>query len=200
MTPDAAPLSAFTLAAAVICFTPGPMTLLAAVTGARCGLRRALPVCAATAVAYGGLLAACATALRHLPGHSGGAVLLPLAGMAILLWFSQRIFRAGPFDAAGAALDVRPPGFWAGLGLNLCNPKAWAAAAALSAMVLSAGPAPSLPLGVAILAATALAAMLAWGAGGQLLARLLHTPRRQVLFNRVAGLMLGGLALSLGLG
>lgn len=188
-------LSEFVAAGLLLCFTPGPMTLLAAVTAARCGAIRAVPVCIGTGIAYGGLLALCAVALRGISAAGAPpAIGLPLAGAVFLLWIAWKIARSGPFDA-GAGGPAAAPGVLATLGLNLCNPKAWGGCSALAAVSLDMAQPHAVAMSALILGAIALAATLSWAACGRIAAQALRDPRRQVLFNRVAGLSLGGLAL-----
>lgn len=104
--------------------TPGPANMALMTTGARFGLRRALPFVAGVALGKQlviwpmgfGLLALAASA----PLVFGA---LKWASAAYIIWLAWRVaaMRLSPGTAEGAA-----PGFGAGLIVHPLNPKAWA--------------------------------------------------------------------------
>ena len=120
----------FTIAGFALAGSPGPATLSLAATGAAFGRRGSLGyvagltagmalIMAVTAISLAGLLLA-------LPGVR--PVVLTIAA-AYFLYLAFRIATAPPL--ADTATGRRPPTFLAGIVLNLVNPKAYAAVAAL---------------------------------------------------------------------
>ncbi len=123
-------LAAFLLAGLALTGSPGPANLSLAAMGASFGARRSRAYQAGAVL--GMLLIMLVTAsglaalLLTLPGVRLAAGLL---GCGYILWLAWRIATAPPRSAAPAA--SRPPSLPGGLLLQLANPKAYAAMAAL---------------------------------------------------------------------
>ncbi|GGY50738.1 LysE family translocator [Parvularcula lutaonensis] len=192
-------LGLLVLAAASILGSPGPAPLSLAATGASAGLRGGLPYLSGLVLAIAADCAMVALGLGALIS-SGGPVTIVLLAFSItyIVYIAWKIAAAPLLVDAGA--PERVPSFRDGLILNLTNPKAYAAIAA----VYAGFPLPIedrvLQL-VSIGVATVLVALVvdfAWLAAGSTLAGLFRHPRwarpLRVIF---AALMLAAVGLSL---
>ncbi len=179
------------LFAAVSALTPGLATTLATASGAHFGFRRSMPFLAGMSVGLSAMAVAAAAGLAGLLlAQPSLRLAVKAAGSAYLLWLAWRIGRAGtPRRPAGVA---RPTGFFAAMGVQLQNPKAWTmtlgAAASFSALAASpAELAAVLGLAFGLAAGTSLAL---WCTAGLVLARLLRTDRQWRLLNLAFALLL----------
>ncbi|MEL6957722.1 MAG: LysE family translocator [Pseudomonadota bacterium] len=134
--------------------TPGPANMVMLATGARFGLRRALPFVAG--VALGKQFIIWPLGLGLMTAQDDYPLLfevLKWASVAYILWLAYRV--AGMRMKVGEAAGD-PPGFLAGLIVHPLNPKAWG--------VVTAGLTNFVPEGTAPLVATAAVAavLLAW--------------------------------------
>ncbi len=133
-------LAAFLLAGLALTGSPGPATLSMAAMGAAFGARRGLGYMSGAiggiAVVMG-VTASCVTGL--VLAISGAAPVITVLAAAYILYLAYRIATAPPLgEETGAG---RAPSFLGGFFLNLANPKAYAAMAALfSGFVLLADP------------------------------------------------------------
>jgi threonine/homoserine/homoserine lactone efflux protein len=116
-------------------------------------------------------------------------------GAAFLLWLSWKI--ATSSGSTGAVAEREPVGYLGAAVFQWVNPKSWLVSASAAGTFLSQGAGSATLQAVSLGALFFLAALpscflwLAFGAGVQ---RLLHTPRRQRVFNIAMG---GLLALSI---
>ncbi|MEO0936558.1 MAG: LysE family translocator [Pseudomonadota bacterium] len=104
--------------------TPGPANMALMATGARFGLRRALPFVAGVALGKQLIIWPIGFGLMELAAQYPALfTALKWASAAYILWLAWKIanLRLRPGAAAGTA-----PGFAAGLIVHPLNPKAWA--------------------------------------------------------------------------
>ncbi|MEJ6478390.1 MAG: LysE family translocator [Octadecabacter sp.] len=114
----------FTLFAASQVATPGPANMVLLATGARFGLRRALPFVAGVALGKQLIIWPIGLGLMTLQET------VPLL-FVILKWISVAYILYLAWRVAGMRLGVQdagatPPGFITGLAVHPLNPKAWA--------------------------------------------------------------------------
>ena len=103
--------------------TPGPANMVLLATGARYGLRRALPFVAGVALGKQLIIWPLGFGLLALQGDYPFVFQsLKWISLAYILWLAYRV--AGMRLKVGAA-DGPPPGFLAGLIVHPLNPKAW---------------------------------------------------------------------------
>jgi threonine/homoserine/homoserine lactone efflux protein len=169
--------------------------------GAQAGILRGLPCLL-------GVTSGMALMMFLVPLGLGSLVLdrpvvltvLHWGGALVLLWLSWKIATAGPRPAdAGGDGGGEPVGYAGAAVFQWVNPKSWLVSASAAGAFLGHG------AGSAVLQAASLAALFAlaalpscfvWLAFGAGVHRLLHTPRRQRIFNAAMG---GLLALSIAL-
>jgi threonine/homoserine/homoserine lactone efflux protein len=103
--------------------TPGPANMVLLATGARYGLRRALPFVAGVALGKQLIIWPLGFGLLALQGDYPFVFQsLKWISLAYILWLAYRV--AGMRLKVGEA-DGLPPGFLAGLIVHPLNPKAW---------------------------------------------------------------------------
>lgn len=118
----------FTVFAASQIGTPGPANMILLATGARYGLRAALPFVAGVALGKQLVIWPIGFGLLTLAQTAPWAfTLFKWLSVAYILWLAWRI--AGTRLAVGQGGD-QPPSFAAGLIVHPLNPKAWAMIAA----------------------------------------------------------------------
>jgi threonine/homoserine/homoserine lactone efflux protein len=103
--------------------TPGPANMVLLATGARFGLRRALPFVAG--VALGKQLIIWPLGLGLMAIQDDYPLVfeaLKWVSIAYILWLA---FRVAGMRLAIGDIDEAPPGFFAGLVVHPLNPKAW---------------------------------------------------------------------------
>lgn len=117
-------IASFTLFAASQVATPGPANMVLLATGARFGLRRALPFVAGVALGKQLIIWPIGFGLMTLQDTVPLLfTALKWVSVAYILYLAWRVagMRLGVGNVAGA-----PPGFAAGLAVHPLNPKAWA--------------------------------------------------------------------------
>ncbi len=182
---------AFVVAGYALAGSPGPATLSLAAAGAAFGGRRVLGYMAGLTSTMVLIMAVTATGvvgvLFALPGIR--PVVLTIAA-AYFLYLAFRIATAPPLSEVAA--DRRPPSFVGGVVLNLVNPKAYAAAAALlSDFVLVDGRlALDATAKVAVLTLIIVSVNLAWLFAGVALTRTFRDPRTNRAINVVFAVLL----------
>jgi len=118
-------LLAATLFALASSITPGPNNTMLMASGVNFGFRRSLRHLSGVQIGFWILLLATGlglnTALSHFPGFYQG---LRIAGTLYLLWMAYQLATAKP---AGSDTNApsQPMGFWAAVGFQWVNPKAW---------------------------------------------------------------------------
>lgn len=183
----------FALFAFVASITPGPTNLLILTQGMRHGWRSALPAVVGASVAAAAIVLAVGWGLAHtLLASPGVRQLMATIGVVWLSWLAWRLYCSPPPDL-GHTGERRSPNFGApqAAGLQLVNPKTWMMA--LSVVGVFANGA-SGTLSVAVLALifglVAMPCLVTWALMGSGVARLFHTPRQWLWFNRALALML----------
>jgi threonine/homoserine/homoserine lactone efflux protein len=175
--------------------TPGPTTLMVALSGARFGFARSVPHMAGALVGYELQLLAAVAGLATVVDHAPLAVTaLRWVSVLYLLYLGWRMLGAGMLSAAGQAVPLRAT---EAAALQLLNPKSWFMALATVSLFLPAGDADrSTRLALLLWAGVAgSAGMCIWATCGTGLRHWLDCPRRRVLFNRC---MAGALLLTAG--
>lgn len=191
-------VTTFAIFAASQVGTPGPANMALMATGARFGLRAALPFVAGVALGKQfiiwpigfGLLGLAAT----LPWLF---IVLKFASAAYIIWLAWRVanLRLGARGAAGEA-----PGFAAGLVVHPLNPKAWAMITAGFTNFVAPGTAPL--EATAVIAVTLLACQIVlhplwcWG-GDRLAATVAGTAVEKYLMWALAALTVASVVLVL---
>lgn len=189
-------LPGFIAVAIALLGSPGPATLSLAAVGAAYAFKDCrsyfLGIMAGVVLVIAGVAAGLLTAVLAVPYAAG---VLTVVSFAYLGFIAYRIATAPPVGDAGAVAGA--PGFLSGLVLNLTNPKAYAAFAALfSSFELM----PQAPVYSAVVKALICIALLSimnptWLFAGAALRRHLRDPRVSRLINRgFAALLLASVA------
>jgi len=177
-------LLGFILAGFALAGSPGPATLSLAAAGAAFGARRSLGYMVGQIIGLVAVMGVTASGMVGLLLALPGATPVVLAiSAAYFAYLAFRIATAPPLTAAGA--QDRRPTFPAGLVLSLCNPKGYAAMAALfSGFVLIRD---RIALDVAIKFGVLLAIILivdiVWLLTGAALTRFFRDPRTNRIIN-----------------
>ena len=182
----------FVLAGLALTCSPGPANFSLAAMGAAFGAGRSLAYQAGSVLGMVVIMAVTASGLAALllalPGVREAAV---IAGLAYILWLAWKIATAPPRGATAAVEPARPPTMAGGLAMQLANPKAYAAVAALfSGFVLASDPLHDALWKSAALLGPILLATTLWVHLGALLARLATRPRTQRRVNCTFALLL----------
>ena len=184
-------LVAFLLAGVALAGSPGPANLSLAAMGAAFGVRRSLAYQAGAIFGMLVIMAVTASGLAALvlavPGLRHAVV---AAALAYMLWLAWKIAAAPP--RLSAAPPARPPSFAGGCLLQLSNPKAYAAMAALfSGFVLQANsPILDAAWKILLLLTIIAAVTTAWLHLGALLARIATRPSIQRAINVTFAILL----------
>lgn len=116
------PIAIFMLSSSI---TPGPNNTMLMTSGVNFGIRRTVPHFLGVQIGFAVLLASVGLGLHGvLARFSGFYDAVRFAGAAYMVWMAWKLAtsRVGPL-AAGVALQ--PMGFWAAVGFQWLNPKAW---------------------------------------------------------------------------
>ncbi|MFQ6552297.1 LysE family translocator [Aestuariibius insulae] len=153
--------------------TPGPANMILLATGARFGLRRAVPFVAGVALGKQLIIWPAGFGLLALAEQAPFVfAALKWASLAYILWLAWRI--AGTRLSPGQADDA-PPSFIAGLIVHPLNPKAWAMIIGIFTNFIPQGTTPL--LGTAVVAAALLIVQLIfhplWTFAGETVARVI---------------------------
>lgn len=168
--------------------TPGPANMALLTTGARYGLRRALPFVAGVAAGKQLIIWPMGFGLMQLQQSLPGLfVALKWISAGYIIWLAWRVANMR-LETGG---DAKPPGFVAGLWIHPLNPKAWAMITA----GFTAFTAPQTPAfqATATIAAILLASQIVlhpiWTYGGERIARVVAgTGAERFLMWTLAGL------------
>ena len=173
---------------------PGPVNLLAAMSGARYGARSLIGYALGASLGFGVLLVTAglgaAPWLLQFPALS--RAMLIISG-AYLLWLAWQLAHAGPMSALGASHRL---GWRDGVLTQWLNPKAWLVAGALVTLYINDSPAPGIMTAWLCMTwmVVCTGCVLAWGRLGALFHRY---PRGLVWFNRSMAVVLAGMVVSL---
>lgn len=170
--------------------SPGPVNIIAAMSGARYGVLRSAPYVLGVTAGFVGVLA--------LVGLGLGVVIesrpwlrsaLALAGGAYLVYLAIGLARADPQEFQSR--NVTPPSLGNGLLAQWLNPKAWVVAlSAVSLYTTSGSYTLSLIAFCVVFFIVCFGSVLSWVAAGTFASQLLHDPRRTRVFNRLMALLL----------
>ena len=175
--------------------TPGPVNIIATGAGANFGFRGALPHVLGATISYTLIVFLMGigvnTALIVFPKI---AMTLQYLGGAFLLYMAYKIATATPFDAKEieeASTKSRPTFIEGALAQGL-NPKAWLVSMSGVSLFVSPNTPASLYLLIYCLISfvCCFIGVSTWGAIGHLIGRFLSTPKRQIIFNVIMGLLL----------
>lgn len=188
----------FLLFAASQVGTPGPANMALMATGARYGLRRALPFVAGVALGKQFLIWPAGFGLLALASQVPWLFsVLKWASAAYICWLAYKVAIMRISTGAG---DVDPPGFGAGLIVHPLNPKAWAMVTAGFTQFVEPGtPALQATLTIAIcLLATQVVLHPIWTWGGSQIAKTIAgKPAERWLFVTLAVLTVASVAYAL---
>ncbi len=181
--------------------TPGPANMALMATGARAGLRGALPFVAG--VVLGKQLIIWPIGFGVMEMAQTAPLVFTTLKYACLVYILWLAWRVANLDIAAPRNGARTPGFLAGLAVHPLNPKAWAMIVAGFTTFVSVG-APPLQA-TAIIATCLLANQLVfhplWAAGGDVLSRkLAGTSAERILMYGLAVLMVASVFYGLFLG
>lgn len=170
--------------------SPGPVNIIAAMSGAHYGVLRSAPYVLGVTAGFVAVLA--------LVGLGLGVVIesrpwlrstLAVAGGAYLVYLAIGLARADPQNFQTE--DVTPPSFANGLLAQWLNPKAWVVAlSAVSLYTTSGAYTLTLIAFCVVFFIVCFGSVLSWVAAGTFASRLLHEPTRIRAFNRVMALLL----------
>lgn len=181
-------VTSFAIFAASQVGTPGPANMALLATGARYGLRRALPFVAGVALGKQLVIWPVGFGLMQLADTAPWVfVALKYASAAYIIWLAWRVANM----RLSTNSEATAPGFLAGLVVHPLNPKAWAMITAGFTAFTAPGT-PSFEATVTIAAILlAVQAVLhpIWTYGGQQIARTVAgTPQERYLMWTLAGL------------
>ena len=195
----------FLLFCATMTFSPGPMTLLLLSLGLKDGLRRSIPAQIGASVSYLISILIFAVGFSELiKGNVAIAQGIQFVGVAYILYLAYKQWTSsGVSIDQGAAAQGSRSLFGKGLLTGFSNPKALIMFSAVFPQFAGAGEQSS-AADIAILGATFLLLQFASGClycyFGQRIKHVLETPRRRVLLQRIAAVLLLGVALMLARG
>lgn len=196
---DTTRLLAFCGSYFLIALSPGLCMTLSMSLGIRIGVRRTLWMMLGevTGIALVGA-AAMAGVAALLLGDPRVFTVFKLAGAAYLLWTAWRTWNAAPAALATSRGALVTQGFVTAVS----NPKAWAFNMALLPPFIdpAASLAPQMGVLLSLMVAIEFASLLIYAAGGRALAELLIRRGKAQWMNRVAALLMAGVAAWLVLG
>ena len=189
MTPDL--LAALATFALITVITPGPNNLMLMASGTNFGFVRTIPHMLGIGLGFP-LMVACVGlgVMRVFDLWPASYLLLKAVSVVYLLWLAWKIANAAPPASAEARAEGRPLTFLQSAAFQWVNPKAWSMA--LSAITLyAAGRDLTAVLWVAgVYVGVSAISTTSWTILGQQLRRVLKSPARLRLFNRVMAVLL----------
>ena len=200
---DTTRLLAFAGSFFLIALSPGLCMTLSMSLGIGIGVRRTLWMMLGevTGIALVGA-AAMAGVAALLLGDPRVFVAFKLAGAAYLLWTAWRTWNAAPAALATTRAMSRGALVTQGFVTAVSNPKAWAFNMALLPPFIdpAAALAPQMAVLLSLMVAIEFTSLLVYAAGGRALAELLIRRGKAQWMNRVAALLMAGVAAWLVLG
>ena len=175
----------------VTVITPGPNNLMLMASGTNFGLKRTIPHMLGIGLGFP-LMVVCVGlgVMQVFDIWPASYTLLKVVSVAYLLWLAWKIAHAAPPAVDGAEAEGRPLTFLQAAAFQWVNPKGWSMA--LSAITLYAtGRDLAAVLWVAgVYVGVSAISTTSWTVLGQQLRRLLKSPARLRLFNRVMAALL----------
>jgi threonine/homoserine/homoserine lactone efflux protein len=187
MTPEL--LAALVTFALVTVITPGPNNLMLMASGANFGFRRTVPHMLGIGLGFPSMVALVGLGVMQVFDlWPVSYTILKVLSVAYLLWLAWRIANAAPPEEGEA--PGKPLSFLQAAAFQWVNPKAWSMA--LSAITLYAASRDmAAVLWVAgVYLAVSVISTTSWTVLGQQMRRLLTSPARLRLFNRVMAALL----------
>ena len=185
-------LLAMCLFALSMSISPGPVNLICLSTGVNHGPRRALPFVSGATIGFSLLLALVGLGIGVLAEHQQLLDLLGFVGAGFIGYIGIKIATS---DSILEPVRATQPGFVQGFLLQWLNPKAWIACLSGVSAFNLAGNYPQLTLFVALYFVICYASIASWALVGGHLGKMIDTPPRLRIFNRLTG---GGLVLVAG--
>lgn len=170
--------------------SPGPVNIVAAMTGAQYGVSQSVPYVLGVTAGF--------VALLGIVGLGLGVVFqdqpwlrtaMAAAGGTYLIYLAITLARAEPTGMDQGT--VRPPSAWSGLLAQWLNPKAWIVAlSAVSLYTAEQNYLQSLGVFCLVFFVVCFGSVLSWVAAGKLAGRLLGDQARIRTFNRMMAVLL----------
>jgi len=177
--------------AAVSSITPGPNNLMLMASGANFGLIRTVPHMFGVSIGFVFMVVLVGAGLVQIfDAFPVTYTVLKVVSVTYLLYLAWKI-ASNRKPPRGADASGKPMTFLQAAAFQWVNPKAWTMA--LTALGVYAPASPSLMNIVVVAGAfglTNLPAITTWVLMGQQMSRFLNTPRRLMIFNVTAGLLL----------
>lgn len=177
----------------VMGMTPGPNNLMLAASGMNFGLRRTLPHIGGVLAGFVALVFLCALGIGTLYSEVPALqAALRWVGAGLLLYLAWRIASASRIEHPE---DARPLLFLEACAFQFANPKGWVFSITAATAFLSAD-GERLPGAIVLSIAAALITVLStlsWTLFGTLLARIIHSERRQRIVNLLFALALAAI-------
>jgi len=184
-------LTALAIFALITVITPGPNNLMLMASGTNFGFVRTIPHMLGIGFGFP-LMVACVGlgVMQIFDLWPVSYLLLKAVSVVYLLWLAWKIANAAPPASAEARAEGRPLTFLQSAAFQWVNPKAWSMA--LSAITLyAAGRDLTAVLWVAgVYVGVSAISTTSWTILGQQLRRVLKSPARLRLFNRVMAVLL----------
>jgi len=177
--------------AVVSSITPGPNNLMLLASGANFGFRRTLPHMFGISIGHSFMVFLVGVGIKQIFDlYPATYTILKVGSVIYLLYLAVKIAsnRTPPHQTSRRA---KPFTFLQAAAFQWVNPKAWAMA--LTALGVYAPPSPTLAQICMVAGTFALVnfpSITTWVLMGQQMSRFLNTPRRLMIFNVTAGLLL----------
>ncbi|MDZ7711795.1 MAG: LysE family translocator [Rhodovibrio sp.] len=170
--------------------SPGPVNIVAAMTGAQYGVGRSVPYVLGVTAGFVALLGIVGLGLGIVfQNQPWLRTAMAAAGGTYLIYLAITLARAEPSGLGQGT--VAPPTAWSGLLAQWLNPKAWVVAlSAVSLYTAEQNYLLSLAVFCLVFFVVCFGSVLSWVAAGTLAGRLLGDPARIRTFNRIMALLL----------
>ena len=177
--------------AAVSSITPGPNNLMLMASGANFGLLRTVPHMLGVSIGFVFMVVLVGAGLVQIfDAYPVSYTVLKVLSVSYLLFLAWKI-ASNRKPPSNGETGGTPMTFLQAAAFQWVNPKAWSMA--LTALGVYSPPAPTIlniVLVAVIFGLTNLPAITTWVLMGQQMSRFLNTPRRLMVFNITAGLLL----------
>ncbi|WP_298434593.1 LysE family translocator [uncultured Jannaschia sp.] len=172
--------------------TPGPNNLMIMASGANFGVARSVPHALGISLGFGVMIVLVGLGLAQVfATYPMAKTVLAILSVAYLVWLAWKIANAAPPEARAA--EARPLTFLQAAAFQWVNPKAWTMALTAVTLYTAGGPWAVVPV-AAIFTVVNLPSISLWLVMGLQLRRVLTSPGRLRVFNRVmAALLLASL-------